>query len=127
MLFLYWFGCTIEAMYGSREFLLFYLAAAVVAGLAFVGLDLYTGSSAPGTRCLNSTKASRFPGLYAQSVGDQLGARPARSSGRSSRNRPSASVFASTGTSAPGSLRDGSTSQTLAPSTGLPAAQRTPT
>ncbi len=48
MLFLYWFGCTLEAMYGSREFLLFYLAAAVIAGLAFVGLDLFTGSSVPG-------------------------------------------------------------------------------
>jgi membrane associated rhomboid family serine protease len=48
MLFLYWFGCTLEAMYGSREFLLFYLAAAVVAGLAFVGLDLHTGSTTPG-------------------------------------------------------------------------------
>lgn len=48
MLFLYWFGCTLESMYGSREFLLFYLAAAVIAGLAFVSLDLYTGSSIPG-------------------------------------------------------------------------------
>jgi membrane associated rhomboid family serine protease len=48
MLFLYWFGCTIESMYGSREFLLFYLTSAVVAGLAFVGLDLYTGSAIPG-------------------------------------------------------------------------------
>ena len=48
MLFLYWFGCTLESMYGSREFLLFYLAAAVFAGLAFVGLDLYTGSRIPG-------------------------------------------------------------------------------
>jgi hypothetical protein len=34
-------------MYGSREFLLFYLAAAVVASLAFVGLDLKTGSRVP--------------------------------------------------------------------------------
>jgi membrane associated rhomboid family serine protease len=48
MLFLYWFGCTMEAMYGWREFLLFYLTAAVVAGLAFVALDLYTGSAIPG-------------------------------------------------------------------------------
>src|SRR5262249_39604855 len=44
MLFLYWWGCTIESMYGTREFLAFYLTAAVVAGLAFVGLDLWTGS-----------------------------------------------------------------------------------
>src|SRR5205814_3645274 len=31
MLFLYMFGCTLESMYGSREFLLFYLVGAVVA------------------------------------------------------------------------------------------------
>lgn len=48
MLCLYWFGSTLEAMYGSREFLLFYLTAAAVAALAFVGLDLHTGSSIPG-------------------------------------------------------------------------------
>jgi membrane associated rhomboid family serine protease len=47
MLLLYWFGGTLESMYGSREFLLFYLTAAVVAGLTYVGLDLYTGSSVP--------------------------------------------------------------------------------
>jgi rhomboid family protein len=47
MLFLYWFGTTLESMYGTREFLLFYLTAAVIAGLAFVGLDLYTGSRVP--------------------------------------------------------------------------------
>jgi membrane associated rhomboid family serine protease len=48
MLCLYWFGTTLESMYGSREFLLFYLTSAAVAGLAFVGLDMYTGSTAPG-------------------------------------------------------------------------------
>src|SRR5262249_36864532 len=48
MLCLYWFGCTLEMLYGSREFLLFYLTAAVVAALAFVGMDLYTGSTSPG-------------------------------------------------------------------------------
>jgi membrane associated rhomboid family serine protease len=47
MLFLFWFGRTIEGMYGSREFLLFYLAAALVASVAYVGLDLATGGSAP--------------------------------------------------------------------------------
>jgi membrane associated rhomboid family serine protease len=47
MLFLYWFGRELEVMYGSREFLLFYLTAALCAGLAYVGLDLYTGSSNP--------------------------------------------------------------------------------
>jgi membrane associated rhomboid family serine protease len=47
MLLLYWFGCTLESMYGSREFLLFYLTAAVLGGLAFLGLELYTRSFVP--------------------------------------------------------------------------------
>jgi membrane associated rhomboid family serine protease len=47
MLFLFWFGREVESIYGSREFLLFYLAAAVVAGLAYIGLDLATGDSTP--------------------------------------------------------------------------------
>jgi membrane associated rhomboid family serine protease len=47
MFILVWFGCTLERMYGTREFLLFYLAATVVASLAFVALDLYTGSTIP--------------------------------------------------------------------------------
>jgi membrane associated rhomboid family serine protease len=48
MLCLYWFGSTLELKYGSREFLLFYLTAAVAAALAFIALDLYTGSTVPG-------------------------------------------------------------------------------
>ncbi|QJW94823.1 rhomboid family protein [Frigoriglobus tundricola] len=47
MFFLIWFGGTLERMYGTREFLLFYLVAAAVASLAFVALDLYTGSTVP--------------------------------------------------------------------------------
>jgi membrane associated rhomboid family serine protease len=47
MLLLYWFGGTLEWMYGSREFLFFYLTGAVVAALAFMGMDLYTGSTVP--------------------------------------------------------------------------------
>jgi membrane associated rhomboid family serine protease len=39
MLVLYFFGRTIESVLGSREFLLFYLTAAIIGGLAFVGLD----------------------------------------------------------------------------------------
>jgi membrane associated rhomboid family serine protease len=35
MLFLWWFGSELETMYGSREFLSFYLVAAVFGGLAF--------------------------------------------------------------------------------------------
>ena len=48
MLCLYWFGCALESMYGPREFLLFYLTAAVIGGVGFVVLDLYTGSNIPG-------------------------------------------------------------------------------
>ena len=47
MLFLWWFGKTLELMYGSREFLLFYMTAALVASLAYVGLDLLTDSNVP--------------------------------------------------------------------------------
>ena len=47
MLFLYWFGRMLEPLYGSREFLLFYLTAAVVASLCYVGLDLFTRHSVP--------------------------------------------------------------------------------
>jgi hypothetical protein len=47
MLILCWFGQRLERMYGSREFLLFYLVAAVCASLAFVALAYYTGSYIP--------------------------------------------------------------------------------
>lgn len=47
MLFVWWFGKTIEQMYGSREFLVFYLTSAVVAGLAFVGIAFATGDPTP--------------------------------------------------------------------------------
>src|SRR5262245_47366203 len=38
MVFLWWFGSDIEQMYGSAEFLIYYLLANVLGGLAFVGL-----------------------------------------------------------------------------------------
>jgi rhomboid family protein len=47
MLFLYWFGKEMEVLYGSREFLLFYLCAAVTAGLAHVALCYFTGLFVP--------------------------------------------------------------------------------
>ncbi|MDX1948432.1 MAG: rhomboid family intramembrane serine protease [Pirellulaceae bacterium] len=47
MLFLFWFGVSMESMYGQREFLLFYLVAAAVSGLANVGLNVWTGSLVP--------------------------------------------------------------------------------
>ena len=47
MLGLIWFGIALEYMYGQREFLLFYLAAAILSGVAYVGLDLWTNESVP--------------------------------------------------------------------------------
>jgi membrane associated rhomboid family serine protease len=47
MLFLYWFGSTMEGRYGRREFLRFYLAGALAAASAYAALDLYTGSTIP--------------------------------------------------------------------------------
>ena len=47
MLGLIWFGIALEYMYGEREFLLFYLSAAILSGLAYVALDLWTGESVP--------------------------------------------------------------------------------
>lgn len=40
MLLLWWFGPTIERMYGSKEFIAFYLASAVAAALGFLAWDL---------------------------------------------------------------------------------------
>ena len=45
MVLLYWFGTRLENMYGSREFLVFYMAAAICGSLAYVALALYTGST----------------------------------------------------------------------------------
>ena len=47
MLFLYWFGQFVEATYGPTEFLCFYLMAALVASLAYIGLELATGDRHP--------------------------------------------------------------------------------
>jgi membrane associated rhomboid family serine protease len=47
MLCLYWFGSAIEARYGRREFLRFYLAGAVTAAAAYMALDVYSGTSRP--------------------------------------------------------------------------------
>ena len=47
MLFLCWFGQRLERMYGSTEFLLFYLMAAVCASLAYVALAYYNGAKVP--------------------------------------------------------------------------------
>lgn len=47
MLFFWWFGPRLESMYGSKEFLTFYLSAAVAASLCYIGLDLVTGNPTP--------------------------------------------------------------------------------
>jgi membrane associated rhomboid family serine protease len=47
MILLYWFGTRLESMYGSREFLLFYLAAALSSSAAYVALAFWTESNAP--------------------------------------------------------------------------------
>ena len=57
MLALYWFGVTLESMYGGREFLLFYLAAAVFSGVTTVALDLYIGSDIPAVGASGSVMA----------------------------------------------------------------------
>ncbi|HET6323544.1 MAG TPA: rhomboid family intramembrane serine protease, partial [Planctomycetaceae bacterium] len=47
MLFVGWWGTTLERMYGTREFVLFYLTAALAAGLAFLGLSFLQGDPTP--------------------------------------------------------------------------------
>jgi membrane associated rhomboid family serine protease len=43
MFLLFWFGQSVESTYGSKEFLIFYCVAALVASFAFIGLELFTG------------------------------------------------------------------------------------
>jgi membrane associated rhomboid family serine protease len=47
MLLLWWFGSVLEQMYGSREFLLFYLTGAIVAGVAYLALAFTMGDMTP--------------------------------------------------------------------------------
>jgi membrane associated rhomboid family serine protease len=47
MIVLFWFGQRLERMYGSTEFLLFYLAAAVCAPLAYLALAYHDGTNTP--------------------------------------------------------------------------------
>jgi len=54
MLFLWWFGHEMEEMYGVREFLLFYLAAAIAGGLGYFGWSLARGNLIP---CLGASGA----------------------------------------------------------------------
>jgi membrane associated rhomboid family serine protease len=54
MLFLWWFGTDVEAVYGTREFLAFYLTAAVVGGLVFQGAALVMHEEG---RCIGASGA----------------------------------------------------------------------
>lgn len=47
MLALWFFGPTLERMYGTREFTWFYLMGAVAAGLVFIALELFLGQLTP--------------------------------------------------------------------------------
>jgi membrane associated rhomboid family serine protease len=59
MLFLFWFGRDVEEIYGSREFLAFYLTSALAGGVGFVicnrlgvGSDICLGASGAVMACL---------------------------------------------------------------------------
>jgi membrane associated rhomboid family serine protease len=45
MLFLWWMGAHVEDIYGGKEFLAFYLCAAFLAGLGYMGIQLLEGKS----------------------------------------------------------------------------------
>jgi membrane associated rhomboid family serine protease len=47
MFFLWICGSQVEPIYGPREFLRFYLTAAILSGLGFLGFELLTGRDAP--------------------------------------------------------------------------------
>ncbi len=55
MLFLWWFGSDVEQIYGSREFLAFYLVSALLGGVAFV-LTQLAGLIGPGS-CVGASGA----------------------------------------------------------------------
>jgi membrane associated rhomboid family serine protease len=56
MLLLWWFGHAVEELYGHGEFLAFYLIAALLGGLAFVGTGL-VGLTDLGVPCLGASGA----------------------------------------------------------------------
>jgi membrane associated rhomboid family serine protease len=47
MLALWFFGPTLERMYGTREFVWFYLMGALAAGVAFIALEMFLGQMHP--------------------------------------------------------------------------------
>jgi membrane associated rhomboid family serine protease len=56
MLFLWWFGTDVEEIYGSREFLAFYLLSAFLGGVAFF-LAAVAGFPGAGNYCLGASGA----------------------------------------------------------------------
>ena len=54
MLLLFWFGSDVEDLYGSKEFLVFYLVSAVLGGIAFV---LTWAAGLPGSLCVGASGA----------------------------------------------------------------------
>lgn len=55
MIVLYWFGRSLELNHGSREFMIFYIVAAVLAGVAFLVIQLITGDRTP---CMGASGAT---------------------------------------------------------------------
>ena len=59
MLFLWWFGHEVENIYGGKEFLAFYLAAALISSLAYVLWQL--AAPAPSSPARPGTPSRRRP------------------------------------------------------------------
>jgi hypothetical protein len=57
MLFLWWFGTDVEDIYGPREFLAFYLTAALLGGLVFVAWPLAGTVRGVAAPCLGASGA----------------------------------------------------------------------
>jgi membrane associated rhomboid family serine protease len=57
MLFLWWFGCDVEDLYGPREFLAIYFAGGIVSGLAFIGTTLLTAPTNPNISAIGASGA----------------------------------------------------------------------
>jgi membrane associated rhomboid family serine protease len=55
MLFLWWFGTDVEAIYGAAEFAVFYFVAALLGGICFVVGNYYL--NIPGRYCLGASGA----------------------------------------------------------------------
>jgi membrane associated rhomboid family serine protease len=54
MLFLWWFGTDVETIYGTKEFLAFYLVSALLGGIGFIALSI---ADHPNVSCLGASGA----------------------------------------------------------------------